>query len=976
MMMETTMSRSVRLVFASGAAIGIGMLAQPALAQQADTAPAASVQRVEITGSSIRRVDAETPSPVQVISSEDLKKSGYTSISQVLTNITANGQGTLSQGFAGAFAGGASGISLRGLNTSATLVLIDGHRMAPNALSDDGQRSFVDVSNIPFDTIERIEILKDGASAVYGSDAMAGVVNVILKKSMVGTVVNAEGGSSTKGGGATVHASVTSGFGDLDADGFNAYGSLEYRHQNAVTNASRFSNSPGGWAALDWTPFGGQDFTPGTTAQTPHPRIPGSPYLRDPNAPFSAANAVFLGGTCNYALLTSNACAYKPEGNVSPPTENINLLGSFTKRLSDGWQIGIKGSIFEEKVTVYRRAHTRLLGGNSWDQNVAVSAGVSPYLAGVTLDSVTVPANYPGNTLGVPAIIYGFDGSSPPNEDKVNSKNYRLVADLTGSIGEWDTQTSLGFTENSIKDTTYGSLYAPALQDALNRATNPYSLTGPNSAADQALIYPNVSATDKSKLSFVEFHATRSLMTLAGGDLGFSTGASYIAREMNSPAPTLIANGTLPGNNAYVSGKQTDAALFAEIAAPITKTFELDGAVRYDHFGQDGSNNSFTPKAGFKWTPSTTFALRGTFATGFRAPNPAEAGQAGQAYVGSGWDLVNCPGGPAAVTITDPVTGKPKKVPAAGSYINACQVQPTVLNASNQGTTPGIPALKPEKSKSATLGLILEPIKGWSSTFDLYAIKINDQIITPSNVDQANAVRNPNAVSGDCADGAGGTVPCTLTGGAKTGEILYIPNEYINANSTKTSGWELETHYKWKLGDYGTLLTSLDWSHTMSYILTTGGTEFQLAGTHGPSIIGGNTGNPKDRAQFTVTYDKGPWDVTATANWVSDYLVYDPSYQGATDCETSLQAVQGLPFFPNGDAPKNYCKVGSFMTTDLTVRYKISKQLVVHFAANNLFNRKPPVDLSTYGGNTPFNPSLHQSGAIGTFLQAGVTYNF
>ena len=137
-----------------------------------------------------------------------MRNSGYTSIGEVLQHITANGAGALSQTFSGGFAAGGSGISLRGLNNNATLILIDGHRMAPYPLADDGSRSFVDISNIPFDTVERIEILKDGASAVYGSDAMAGVVNVILRKNLVGTSISAEGGRATEGGGATFAALI------------------------------------------------------------------------------------------------------------------------------------------------------------------------------------------------------------------------------------------------------------------------------------------------------------------------------------------------------------------------------------------------------------------------------------------------------------------------------------------------------------------------------------------------------------------------------------------------------------------------------------------------------------------------------------------------------------------------------------------------------------------------------------------------
>ena len=806
-------------------------------------------------------------------------------------------------------------------------------------------------------------ILKDGASAVYGSDAMAGVVNVILKKSFAGTTVNAEGGSSTEGGGATFHASITHGFGNLDEDGYNGYVSLEYRHVNEITDASRINKSAnGGWTTTNWAPFGGLDFTPGHVTVNPNPSIPGSVYLIGSNGTLTQANSSFLNGSCNYTKLEANQCGFAPTGNIMPESENLNFLASFTKRLNDGWQLAVKASLFEEKINVGQGYRPAFPGSNSWNQNVAVSAGVAPYLAGVIVPSITVPANYPGNTTGQAAYVYGYDASGPQPVDKVTSKNYRLVADLTGTIGEWDTQTSLGITKNTVKQDIYGTLYAPALQTALNRTTNPYSLTGANSAADLAAIYPNVSSTDVSRLSFVELHASRSLMTLAGGDLGFSTGATYIYRDMESPAPALIANGTLPGGNAYVSGKQTDASLYAEVAAPLTKTFELDGAARYDHFGDDGANNSFTPKMGFKWTPTNSFALRGTYATGFRAPNPAEAGKAGQSYVGSGWDLINCPGGPGAIT-----SGS-NSYPAKGSFIASCS-QPIVFNASN-------PNLKPEKSKSATLGVILEPVKGWSSTIDLYQIKISDQIITPGTVNQANAVRNPNAVSGQCADGAGGSYTCTLAGGAN-GAILYVPNEYVNANSTKVSGIELETHYKWKLGEYGSLLTSLDWSHTMSYILNTGTASYQLAGTHGPSIIGGNTGNPKDRIQGTLTWSKDALDVTTAMNWISSYSIVDPSYAGGSTCSTALSAVQGYPFFPNGNAPSSYCTIGSFLTTDLTVRYKLNKNSSVHFAVNNLFNRQPPTDLSTYGGGAlPYNPSLHASGAIGRFVQAGVTYSF
>jgi iron complex outermembrane receptor protein len=972
MMMETTMSRSLRLIFSGGVALGIGMLAQPVLAQSTDTSTAAPVQRVEITGSSIRRVDAETPSPVQVITNEELKQSGYTSIAQVLQNVTANGQGTLSQGFSGAFAAGAQAISLRGLNSSATLVLIDGHRVAPNSMFDDGQRAFVDISQIPFDAIERVEILKDGASAQYGSDAMAGVINVILKKTFTGTTVNAEGGSSTEGGGAVKHLSITSGIGDLETDGYNAFFSLEGRQQNSITNAERAGKSPnGGWTTMNWAPFGGNNSTPGVVnPNVATPTVPGSLYLYNNTGTGGAtnpANFQFVSGPCNsYTKLASGGCATAPIGVVQPSTDNVNLLTSFTKRLSGDWQLAVKASAFQTVADVGQTTNPTF--PQFYGSAVAANVGGAPYTVSYPNGAITVPANYSAggvtNNLGNAAQVIGFDTSGPTAEDRIQSTNYRLVGDLTGSLGEWDTATSLGFTRNVINQNLIGTQNSVAMDAALNRATNPYPITGNASATDLGAIYTPNTSHMQTDLDFIEFHASRSLMQLAGGDLGFSAGASYTYLNVNAPPTNLYGAGLIPGASyfQYVEGKESDTALFAEVAAPVTKTLEIDGHLRFDHIGleQVSEANATTPSLGFKWTPTQVFALRGTYATGFRAPNPAETGNSALVFAG-GPDTQLCPSGPAP-----------------GVPVISCGASPIFQGASK--------TLSPEKSQSGTLGVILEPVKGWSSTFDLYDIKVKNQIYTPPPLDE-NPVRVATPQTTLCYGAAPALTPGTCQ---VSGLLSYINAGYENANDTETRGWELESHYKWNLGSVGTLKTSIDWSHTMSYVLDVAGVDYQLAGTHGPSLIGGDTANPKDRIQATLVYDKGPWDVTVAENYISGYTVLDPSFIGSlglltgnfeNDCQTDLENYSGTQdgrYFNYGSpVPSNYCKVGSFATTDLTVRFKYSKQLQVHLAVNNLFNRQPPTDVGTYGG-LPFlyNPSLHQTGAIGTYIQAGLTYSF
>src|SRR5579859_2760528 len=221
------------------------------------------VSTVVVTGSYIRRTDTETPSPLQVIGTDQIEKSGKVSLSDVIRGVSADNSGSLTQNFSGALAGGASGISLRGLTLDATLVLVDGHRMAPYPLADDGQRPFVDLSSLPMSIVDRVEVLKDGASAIYGSDAIAGVVNVILKHDFQGLQLDADGGSSYRGDGLTQRVSALWGIGDLKADGHNFYFNVEYRHQASISQQNRGSYL----SDLDLTQYGGPDRRGGVVQQ-------------------------------------------------------------------------------------------------------------------------------------------------------------------------------------------------------------------------------------------------------------------------------------------------------------------------------------------------------------------------------------------------------------------------------------------------------------------------------------------------------------------------------------------------------------------------------------------------------------------------------------------------------------------------------------------------------------------------------------
>ena len=948
-----SLSLAVVQIVASGALSAVAI--SPAMAQQqvADDTP--GVSRVVVTGSYISRADKETPSPVQVMTSEDLKKSGYTTVSDALRDITANGQGTLGQGFNQAFAAGASGVSLRGLTVGATLVLIDGHRMAPYPLSDDGERQFVDISSIPFEAVDHIDILKDGASALYGSDAIAGVVNVVLKKSFTGTSVTAEGGGTQHGGGATRHVSLIKGFGD-DAAGKSGYLALEYRHQDQV----KLNQRSGEWTRFDWSgQANGQNLSQGAKNDfVPNP-VTLTPYLQSTTGSTSQASSfAFLDNRCSFAARNANQCTYANDwAQLQPTSENINILGSFTAALNDNWDLNVKGSVFDSKQQQGRRPS--IVPAGSFAGNTAIGPGITPFIANA-IPSFTVPASYPGNPFGAPAIVRALVPDVSNRDTDVDSKSYRFVADVTGTMDNWNMAQSAGFTRVETDLVYNGYINNSALYAALNNAANPFKLTGGNSAAVMAQIAPVVTNSVTDTLSFAEVRGSRDVMPLPGGQLSVSLGGSFIHKALNAPDPVEAQNGSVAGlNGAYAVGKENNAAFFTELSAVMGK-LEVDGAVRRDHY--DTYGNSTTPQLKLKLTPVNGVTVRGTASKGFRAPNAAENGTAGSLFSFNAIrDPALCPDLNPDGT---PSTTSPRNVPSQ------CKFNPTYLQSTSKD-------LQPEKSKSYTFGLILEPLRDWSTTLDWYKITVDNQIVPAASLASfdplAYIVRGtPQIVT--YADGHVGTSPVGL--------IQFVNTPYVNGQTTETTGVEFETRYRVKLPDASKLTMGLQWSHTIKYDLTLNGMTYSLAGTHGPSIIGGDTGNPKDRAQLTLSYERGPMTVAWTTNYISSYDVTDPS-NGYSDCQSGI-AAYNLRW--DGDAPSQYCRIASFTYTNLSGTYKINKAWTLNASVTNLFDKAPPVDVQTYGGTgannssagtgSAYNPSLHQIGAIGRAFNVGLNYKF
>jgi iron complex outermembrane receptor protein len=941
MFKRTQISTSVLLALGA-------IVAMPAMAQDAS-------QRVEITGSNIRRTEIESASPLQTISAAEMKASGYTTVSEVLRDITANGQGTLNTGFRGAFAAGASGISLRGLSLGATLVLIDGYRMAPYPLSDDGQRAFVDISAIPFSAVERIEILKDGASAIYGSEAVAGVVNVILKKAFDGTQVSGEVGGTQHGGGVTKNLSVTHGFGKL-GDPMNGYVAIEWRKQDQILVDQR----SGPWTNMDWRSEGGLDLRPG--ARNPiftNPRL-ATPYLQKiGGASGVASNFAFYPG-CTHADMRASNCTFTNNwGQIQPNSENLNLVGRLNFKLSSDWDASVSASYFDSKSQQLRAPSNIPFG--SFAGNTAFGPGMAPVILNV-IDDFTVPANYPGNTLGVKAGVRAMLDPSIPRVTDVESKSYRLVADIGGNYAGWDLRGALGHTRVETTQVFNGYINYPNLLTALNRAANPFLLTGGNSADVLAFVAPTARTKATDELDFLSMRASRDVMQLGGGPLGVAVGLDFRYKSLNAPNPSEVRDGSMALPSAFAFGDEHVTSAYVEAVAPVTKTLELSAAVRADRYDTYGT--STTPKVGFKFSPVKEFAVRGTFAGGFRAPNAAENGTAGAQFAFNAIrDPQLCPVSKADGTADNT---------AAGNVPAYCSFNPTYL----QNTTKD---LQPEKSKSYTLGIIAEPMKNWSLTFDYYNIEMRNQIIPAASLSTYNpllyAVRaTPQQVT--FGDGSQGL--------SAVGPIQYVTVPYVNGQTTTTSGVELETRYKLRLANAATVNLGLMFTHMIKYDMSVDGNTYHLAGTHGPSIVGGNTGNPRNRAQFSVGYEQGPFSITATTNYISSYDVTDPS-SGFNDCQSAIDGYNS--FFNGAPVPAQYCRVKAYNYTNLTMRYQATKNLTIRGSITNLFDQAPPLDLQTYGAGSgsnpssngtglPYNPSMHQIGAVGRSFNVGVDWRF
>jgi iron complex outermembrane receptor protein len=947
-MTETPLSRSIRHLFAGGGAVGLALLAAPvpSLAQEAAPKP---VPRVEITGSNIRRSEAETASSVITMNRADIERSGKASVAELLQTLAVDNQGSVPTSFGAGFAAGASGISLRGLGAASTLVLLNGRRMAPYGLADDGQKQFSDLNIIPSDAVDRIEVLKDGASAIYGSDAIAGVVNVILRKDYTGTTVRAERGITKYWDGHETTAAITSGYGNLDTDRYNFLFSVEYKKFNPIWYRDRSSRK---WIGKDdLRPWGysSEQGLGGVGAIIPGSGTAGSAINGNVRPVGSTEDFVNRG-----TLIPAAACSRftnHPQGDpgggcvidadnlynqATPQQENLSFFARGT------WQLNPAIQAYSEL-----NYYTNQTSTSAAPSGVSASVG---YPGGPVSNSINrLGPTHPDNPFpGTPATLRYLAADVGPTSARIEGQFVRWIGGIKGSNYGWDWDSAVLFSHNHIYSTNRGFLQrdvARALLDpspenvaAATAASPAYAALPPgtlwrigenaglNSPALYAALSPTIGNPANTKMVQWDLKATREFagLPLLAGPLGLAVGTEW-RHEKTELQPTM---GTERGNviglgySAY-AGQRNVFALYGEALAPLPFNLEASAAVRWDHFTDVG--DSYTPKAGLKWTPTRTFALRGTFARGFRAPSFAENGRGGLAAFATAEDPVRCALGIASACNTAAVA---------------------VITSPN-------PGLSPERSRNYSLGVIWDPLPRTSISVDYWKIKRKNEI----NQEQIDAAIAAGSVSRD---------PTNLSGiPGDPGPINAVLTRYINSNQTKVRGIDIDARYSHNLpSNYGKATFDVKYTHFFEWLRTEpDGTSREFAGTHGNCDVTNCTGTPDNRANFRFGWERKDLRASLNAN-----------FRGKIDNTLFRGDECAITFDNGGNTPNSSCELPSFVTWDLTARWKPAEKWEIFGSIQNLFDKIAPLDPTTYGA-TSYNP-LDYEGARGRLFSLGARYTF
>ena len=850
-----------------------------------------AIQKVEITGSSIKRIAVEGALPVQRLSQEAIAKSGATSVADLIQALPAMQGFTIGAVAAGSDSGGNTSASLHGIGETYTLVLLNGRRIAPQ-----GSGTTVNLNAIPMSAVERVEILTDGASALYGSDAIAGVLNFILKKNQQGATLEATyGGPEDKGGNAW-NTSVTYGFGDLDEDRFNVL--LSYRHDEQ----SKLRATDRTFAATSYVPFSrnGNNYIWDRTSTSASPA--GATVAYKSGAPSTAFSPYLAkNGQCpeGFDITTSNAraCGFDTGSTVEivPQSKRDSLFSKATYKLNDNL------NAFAE-LAYSRYDLTARIAANPIPIAIAKDSAlyntyVSPYLTPAQrADVKSVTANYRSSDFGLRA-------SNTITETK------HMVVGVEGELGAWNFESGLTWSQNSIDERyTGGYQKSQEFKNILaNPDFNPFAATQKPSVQAQVAGAQFVGSvrTASTTMRGIDTHGSRELFSLPGGKASLGIGGDYRTYTYEqSPGATgddIYSFNTKP---AYDMSRDTYGA-FVELLAPLTKSFEMTVGGRYDAVkaiddklnnktvGKKDSANTY--KVSARWQPVQTVLIRGSYGTGFKAPSMLDIAQ----------PLVNAG-----------FTAKKFDCPYPGNAL--CRAEATQYNAVSQGN----PDLQSEKSKQFTLGFRVEPSSAFSFGADLWDVKLRNAV---SEVSEEQAFADPVKYASSF-----GEYIEPSTG------IAYYAFKKLSVNIGKKEyrgiDWDLSANHKFS---FGKLTAQLSGTHMLHANYTKAGSDNVF--TSNMNFFGDtNEVTFRNLMKLTTTLDTGRLSNTVTVNYRNGYTDAPATvYNLATQKEE-----------------KNFrLQVPSYTTFDWQARFAFDKQTTIRAGIKNLFDRAPPLSLRASSGH-------------------------
>ncbi|MFZ6654594.1 TonB-dependent receptor plug domain-containing protein [Undibacterium sp. TJN19] len=887
--------------------------------QAANAQDNAPPQKVVVTGSNIKRVDSETASPIQILTRQEILESGANTVKDLLDNLSNNDHGAISDlGGANSWASGASGVSLRNLGLTATLTLLNGRRLPSYGFADGLQATFVNIDAIPANAIERVEILKDGASAIYGSDAVAGVINIITRKDYQGVTLDASAQQSLRSSLLNKQqvASITVGTGDFDKDGYNVYAHLEAFHRGAYKDRDIFPLLPDWYlkmnpdrAALSTGSFPG-NYTGRYPANYADSSLAGKSFT---TAAPGCAPQLLIGGLCRYD--------YWKDSDANPAADRISFFSMGRKKLGDNLTGFAEISLSNTKSTYYTSVPRSSITGVplTWYDSLK---GEMQYFTDPQL-----PVGHPNNPYSFPVgLNYRFSDNPDMFKNVGEARQYRVMTGLEGNHLGWEWDSALGTMSSTAtqKQHLYRDRYG--YYNAIVSGEYKFGAVNPQSVLDK--MFPEMGSHGTSTQTFFDFKASRELMALGGGPLQLATGFDIRHETFEQASSDNVLNAQIVQfSGVSIQGSRNVSAAFAELNAPFTKQLEGSFALRADKSGQ--TEAAVVPKMGLSYKATDFLMLRGTASEGFRAPTLPETGNGGASWFNNGYlDPKRC----AMATQMSDALKKGNSIDQSDASV-----------AYNLGCSVSFPArvlpnkdLKPEKSNSFTLGLVLQATKDISLTLDYYNIKRRDEISvlgvdeTLANEDKKAGLVERGALTSqdiDLAQRASALAGKQL--GFTIGPIATIGAQYANLTKTKVAGFDVDVNSKWQLGSAGKLNAGLELNYQLDYRSWS-----SFTNSYSENYVG-RRGTPKINAIGKFSWALGDWNAGARIYYTS----------GTTLSWGDLDTANTPQGCMDRGVNVEDCKISADTTVDLSMSYKGWKNTLLSMNLFNAFGRDSLVQM-------------------------------